>query len=268
MKNLELQILLIISCVIIADRQYAQPSIEIDQVLTIKDAHIPCPQAGTIRYNIETNDFEGWNGFYWQSLTGYQFYTGEVMDIDSNRYKTVEIDGKMWMAENLRTTRYRDGSTIPEVALDSLWKNANYGAWCKYGDLPSMELVYGKLYNWFVVQDTRGICPEGWHVPAANEWDEMNINMHELDHKDVRLGLWRHYLVKNESGFTALPAGQRFYLGFYAGLEEQANFWSSTDHNLNNAVYFQLEYYSIYFEEHNWLKKSGYSIRCVQDVNN
>ena len=234
----------------------------------IGELNVECPIPGTIQYNHETNDFEGWNGFYWVSLTGYQYYTDEVIDVDGHVYKTVEINGKMWMAENLRTTRYQDSTLIPEVVSDTTWENANYGAWCKLSNNNSLEEIYGKLYNWFTIQDARGVCPIGWHVPTMQEWDDMRRATHPLGHRDITQDLWRFKLGDNNTGFTALPGGHRGPTGYFSGREDQANFWSSTEDNIDDAVYYRIEYYSNTFEERDWSKNMGHSIRCIRVINN
>jgi hypothetical protein len=95
---------------------------------------------------------------------------GSVTDIDGNTYATIQIGTQVWMAENLRTTRYRNGDPIPNVTDKWKWGGLSRGAWCHYENDPKYEVPYGKLYNWHTVSDARKMCPTGWHVPYEAEW--------------------------------------------------------------------------------------------------
>ena len=97
--------------------------------------------------------------------------TDVCIDIDGNVYETVQIGDQLWMAENLKVTHYNDGSEIQYVQSESsepnVWKNLSTGAYGYYNDDPYHLDTYGNLYNWYVVDDDRGVCPEGWHVPSG-----------------------------------------------------------------------------------------------------
>lgn len=99
-----------------------------------------------------------------------QLETGKVTDIDGNTYKTVKIGNQWWIAENLKVTHYRNGDAIPEVTDNEQWKNLNSGAYCAYDNNESNAAVYGYLYNWYAMNDSRNIAPEGWYVPSDEEW--------------------------------------------------------------------------------------------------
>ncbi len=102
------------------------------------------------------------------SFTAQQASSGTVTDIDGNVYHTVTIGTQVWMVENLKTSRYRNGDNIPQIPDATEWAGLNTGAWCLYNS--DYNGVYGKLYNWYVVNDPRGLCPSGWHVPTATDW--------------------------------------------------------------------------------------------------
>ena len=93
-----------------------------------------------------------------------------ITDIDGNIYKTVFIGKYQWMAENLKVSKYNDGTTIPQVRDNFDWKNLNKGAWCYYENDESNNDKYGKLYNWYAAMSTRNICPSGWRVPRNEDW--------------------------------------------------------------------------------------------------
>ena len=95
---------------------------------------------------------------------------GTVTDIDGNVYKTVKIGNQIWMAENLKTTRYANGDIIPNITDGKEWNNLKTGAWCFFKNETKYNSIYGKLYNWYAVADSRNICPKGWHVPTDNEF--------------------------------------------------------------------------------------------------
>ena len=97
---------------------------------------------------------------------------GTVADIDGNVYRTITIGKQEWMAENLRTTQYRNGTPIVNITdMDEWDANESTGAWAYYDNDESMDTVYGKLYNWYAVTDSQGLCPQDWHVPSGDEWN-------------------------------------------------------------------------------------------------
>ncbi len=160
-----------------------------------------------------------------------------VTDIDGNTYSTVNIGAQVWMAVNLRTSKYRDGSTIPEVTENTSWEGLSTGAWSNYGNYAPNNDTYGKLYNWHAVNDTRGLCPQGWHVPSDAEWKALETTLgmpaNELNNVGYRgdaanVGgklkavdqLWEppNTGASNSSGFSALPGGHRNSDGQFVGV--------------------------------------------------
>ena len=95
---------------------------------------------------------------------------GIVTDIDGNVYETVLIGDQLWMAENLKTTKYRDGSEIPNITNNQEWNDLSSGAYSDYDNNPTNSETYGRLYNWHTVDDYRGLCPEGWEEPSVSDW--------------------------------------------------------------------------------------------------
>jgi uncharacterized protein (TIGR02145 family) len=95
---------------------------------------------------------------------------GEVIDIDGNKYATIKIGSQIWMAENLRTSRYSNGDTIPNFSEFWQWYNLTYGGWAHYRNDPAFEKTCGKLYNWYAITDSANICPKGWHVSTDDDW--------------------------------------------------------------------------------------------------
>ena len=216
--------------------------------------------------------------------TGYgstmSFTTEEdltVTDIDGNVYQTIIIGEQEWMMENLKVTHYRDGTAIPTGHSNSDWSNLSTGAYAVYNDDESNADTYGYLYNWYAVDDSRNIAPEGWHVPTDDEWQ---ILVDYLGGSSVAGGKMKETGTEhwnspntgatNESGFTALPGGYRGS-GYYGGMGNYGGyFWSSTGYDSGYAWYRELSYDSSevgrsYYYYYYGSKRDGFSVRCVRD---
>jgi len=211
----------------------------------------------------------------------YMPLTGFVTDIDSNEYGWVRIGNQTWMAENLRTIHYRDGSTIREVTDDLYWSGTSIASFCYYENNPDNAAIYGVLYNWSTTVDVRGLAPEGWHVPSDEEWMELEsfLGMSEsmLDYPYPGRGTDQGKKLKttsgwndngngtDEFGFSALPSGSRdFYSGVFGSMGYFADFWTTTEYNLDYAWVRGISYSSDGVNRH-VSKRSGYSVRCVKD---
>ncbi len=199
-----------------------------------------------------------------------------LIDIEGNKYKTVNIGAQVWMAENLKTAKYSNGTVIPNVTDNSQWQNNTTGAWAYYNNDASNNIKYGKLYNWYVVSPTtngnKNICPTGWHLPSDAEWTIL------IDYlggetvaggkmKEVGTTSWNSPNTKatNTSLFTGLPGGDRDYDGNYYHIGINACFWSSTENNANNAWVRLLETNDGYASRYYFGKRNGFSIRCIRD---
>jgi uncharacterized protein (TIGR02145 family) len=198
---------------------------------------------------------------------------GTVTDIDGNVYQTVTIGTQEWMAANLKVTHYRNGVAIPNVTDNSIWQGLPWGAYCDYNNDVNNVAVYGRLYNWYAAADSRNIAPVGWHVPSDAEWQTL---VDFLGGGSVAGGKMKetgtaHWLspntgATNESGFSALAAGYRYFNGFFYGLGSyEAAFWSSTGYLSSYAWYRSLSRSSAQVLRNNDNKTGGYSIRCIKD---
>ncbi|PKK84270.1 MAG: hypothetical protein CVT49_04700 [candidate division Zixibacteria bacterium HGW-Zixibacteria-1] len=197
-----------------------------------------------------------------------------VMDIDGNMYSTIQIGSQCWMAENLKVTHYRNGDPIPNVTDDGVWAELATGAYCNYNNDEGNVATYGRLYNWYAVDDSRNIAPEGWHVPTDAEWQTL---VDYLGGETVAGGKMKeagtsHWLspntdATNESGFSALPGGNRYYYGGYGGVTGSGIFWSSTEREIADiaAWYRLLNFASSAVFRNAEYKKGGLSVRCVRD---
>ncbi len=183
----------------------------------------------------------------------------------------VTIGIQMWMNKNLNVDHYRNGDSIPEVRDSATWVNSKTGAWCYYNNSDSLGKIYGKLYNWYAVNDPRGLAPEGWHVPSDKEWTILanflggdSIAGRKL--KEPEYLHWKiHYLnPTNESGFSALPGGCCQSNGAFGALSYIGYWWSSTE-SANFALSRSLNGMNDNITVNNCDQKVGFSVRCVKD---
>ncbi len=211
-----------------------------------------------------------------------------VTDIDGNIYSIVKIGDQIWMAENLKVTKYRNGTLIPHVTDNSEWTGLTTGAYCIYNNDKSNVATYGNLYNWYAINDTRNIAPTGWHISSDDEWKqlEMALGMSESNAYDTfwrgtsegsklagKADLWSNGELENnagfgKSGFFALPGGFRSYSnGTFNYIRTRAYFWSSTVYNENViAAWIRGLRYDHSDETRDYgHKRNGFSVRCLQD---
>ncbi len=200
---------------------------------------------------------------------------GTVNDIEGHIYKTIDIGTQTWMAENLRATRLNDKTQIPNVTDLSAWASLTSMGYCwNNNDPKSFKSIYGALYNWYVV-GTNKICPEGWHVPSEEDW---NILQAYLGGSNVAGGALKetgttHWQNPNEdasnnSGFTALPGGQRdiinnFWNGTWIGVFGQ--WWTSTNESTGQYYDWELDYSSGQAFYGALSSSMGLSLRCVKN---
>ena len=197
----------------------------------------------------------------------------QVTDQDKIEYKTVIIGSQEWMSENLNVENYRNGDPIPQVQDDEQWKNLTTGAWCYYENNPENGKTCCKLYNWYAVNDSRGLAPNGWHIPSDAEFTKLTDYLGGEDVAGGKLKaptVWKdpNSGASNESGFTAFPGGYRNFNSLFGGLNEEGIFWSSKQYSQGNLAFVcYLEYSSS--QVNNFVygldKKSGLSVRCLKN---
>jgi len=199
---------------------------------------------------------------------------GSVEDIDKNVYKTVTICGQTWMAENLRTTHYQNGDQIENIINNTEWENLKSGAYSLFENDTTNKHPYGALYNWYAVNDSRKIAPEGWHVATDEEWTTLMecLGGEEIagaKMKEIGIIHWTSTTdeITNESGFTSLPSSYRFPFGGFGDLGESCSFWASTEKNDSIAWNRGIGAEDLYCGRGAYLKEYGFSIRCVKDNN-
>ena len=192
-----------------------------------------------------------------------------VIDIDGNSIGAKPIGNQIWITQNLKVKKYRNGDVIPQIQNSSEWSTLTTGAWCYYNDDPSQ----GVLYNWYAVNDSRGLAPSGWHIPSNEEW----ISLHDYlggpswaATKMKNQTGWSQNNGSNESGFSAIPEGYRLSGGPYECLDVNGKakdaFWhTSTEYSLSNSKYTSLIHNINTPLFGNNDKRYGLSVRCVKD---
>ncbi|NHZ85449.1 MAG: hypothetical protein GWP19_06170 [Planctomycetia bacterium] len=210
------------------------------------------------------------------TLVQCQNRKGTVTDIDGNVYKTVKIGEQVWMAENLKVTRYRNGNRISNVTNNSRWSKLKTGAYCAYDNDDINIKTYGLLYNWFAVNDSRSLAPVGWHIPSSNEWKYLEKYLgistfrQQNSSKLKATKGWPMYgNGTNESGFTAIPSGSRNpFKGSFKFLGQFGYYWltnggtSGAWHTYACGVEITDD---TYVRNCSGIASGGRSVRCIKD---
>lgn len=190
--------------------------------------------------------------------------------------KEVTIGKQVWMTQNLNVDKFRNGDPIPEAKTDEEWRKAGENgepAWCYYNNNPDNGDRYGKLYNWYAVNDPRGLAPEGWKIPSDEEWSRLADFLGGVSVAGTKMkstDFWADYEGKsgngtNESGFSGLPGGVRNDYGTFNGIGEVGIWWISTELDADNAWNRYLNYFNGVVGRLNFDKKAGFSVRCLRD---
>lgn len=195
-----------------------------------------------------------------------------VIDIDGNKYHTITIGRQIWMADNLKVERFRNGDLIQNLKNGTEWENTTDPAYCYFRNEKKRNKSYGKLYNWHAVNDSRGLCPKGWHIPSDDEWQLLSdfLGGNEVAGDKMKAIGFKYWAepnpgATNQSGFTALPCGGRDEYGEFITDKYGGHWWSTTaDGSVDiwiRSIYFG--YGSILRDSYH--KNSGFSVRCVKN---
>lgn len=214
----------------------------------------------------------------------YSYTSGpNVTDINGNTYQSFTNScGQTWTKMNLNVNCYRDGSVIPQVTNASQWANLTTGAWCWYKNDSLNNWQYGKLYNWYAINDPRGLAPQGWHIPSETDWNKLVRCIDTTANtitgnpqsstaggsmKEVGLSHWANPNLgaTNISGFTGLPGDYRSYDGSFSNTIRIGAWWSSTQSSATNAWNRGLGYYTTWINRGSPNKANGASVRLVKD---
>ena len=202
-------------------------------------------------------------------------FTTLLADVSGNIYHTVTIGTQVWMAENLKTSKYRDGKIISKLTNPISWTNFPSGAYCSYDNSTADSISYGNLYNWSAVHDSRYLAPTGWHIPTKAEvltlityLGGQSVAGDKL--KEIGNTHWSgsYALATDSNGFTALPGGfistENGIYGFY-NLGVIGQWWTSSEVDTNNAWSWSLDNSTSQAAINSGSKQAGYSVRCVKD---
>jgi uncharacterized protein (TIGR02145 family) len=200
---------------------------------------------------------------------------GPVLDFEGNSYKTIKAGTHVWMAENLRSIKFNDGTDISKVSGSMQWKNIIAPGYCWYNnDSISNSTIYGALYNGYAVNSGK-LCPTGWHIPAIDEWQQLKEFITDTISdggklKEAGTIHWMapNYGSTNSSGFTALPSGFRFIDGSYTAIYYYTGFWTATEIGSDNQWFVGLYYGDASATLSSVSQKYGLSVRCVKDYEN
>jgi uncharacterized protein (TIGR02145 family) len=201
-----------------------------------------------------------------------------VNDYDGNWYRIINIGKQKWLNKNLAVTHFRNGDPIKYYDKSEDWKACSSPAFCFYEEDTNNTVFYGNLYNWYVVSDKRGVCPEGWRVPSDTDWTELSMmfggaNNAGSELKDSAFGTWiQNNKNTNLSRFSALPSGHRNEEGEYERLHRYCYFWSIESYSGNACVIpngcaheCSLQDETSYFLQDWGIKTRGMSIRCIKN---
>ena len=199
-----------------------------------------------------------------------------ITDSEGNSYKTVTIGTQQWMADNLKVSKYSDGTAIPNIPDNSQWQTNTTGAWCYYKNDTANNTKYGKLYNWSAVNKksngNKNVCPTGWHVPTDAEWTVLTDYIGGLTVSGGKLKeagtiSWNspNTDATNTSLFTALPGGYRDFFANFYHIGDYGYWWSSTEHDIYGAWYRYLNKYNGITNRPYFNKVIGLSVRCLKD---
>ena len=198
-----------------------------------------------------------------------------ITDLDGHTYNVVKIGSQTWMGQNLNVSRFRNGDPILEAKTDEAWEKAGADkkpVWCFYEASTENGKIYGKLYNWFAVNDPRCLAPKGWHIPSDKEWNTLSTALggHEKSGGKLKEKGTTHWKspnneATNESGFTALPGGINYSFGTFVKMGTTGYWWTTIEDGDDTAILYSLNYednalFNLFLN-----KGVGISVRCLKD---
>jgi uncharacterized protein (TIGR02145 family) len=240
-------------------------------------AYYPTEIIESIKFENDTNNNKVLNVYLFGYPKTYVLSSLDSIIFYKDIYQPLTIGSQVWMLKNLNVDHYRNGDSIPEVKNWDQWTALKTGAWCFYNNESDSGQIYGKLYNWYTVNDPRGLAPKGWHVTGKAEWYSLieflggdNVAGGKLKSKGTIYagdGLWLYPNegATNESGFSAIPAGCR-YDGSFSAIGGIGYWWTTWYlYNVPFSWYMGIEYgYSVIRSNYSE-RYYGYSVRCIKD---
>jgi len=225
--------------------------------------------------------------FYGENISSYSEVSFGCIDIDGNFYQTIQVGNQFWTTESLKVTHYRNGDAITHVPSNGNWSSTENGAYCMYNDSPGNGETYGNMYNWYAVNDSRNIAPQGWHVPSDDELKELEMTLgmsqYEANSTDLRgtnegsklsfrADLWQNGALEddtdfNSSGFKFLPGGSRrcIWSDDYQEIGSRSYIWTSTQNYNGESWYRGIDHDDTRVARNDCDKNYGFYLRCVKD---
>lgn len=189
--------------------------------------------------------------------------------LKSQPIKEIKLGNQIWMLHNLNVDKFRNGDNIPQAKSLEEWKKARdkkQPAWCYYNNDPKNGNKYGRLYNWYAVNDPRGIAPIGWHIPSDYEWSVLEKSIgNEIGKKFKGKSAW---VIDGENGkivLSGLAGGYRYDYGEFFNIGYDGDWWSSSVNESEDAWIRYMDYYNGFVSRFFYYKGLGLSVRCVKD---
>ena len=207
------------------------------------------------------------------TLSGFILFNSSCSKDKEEIVEVVTIGEQVWMSKNLNVEKFRNGDSIPQVKSDKEWDLASKNkkpAWCYYNNLPSNGEIYGKLYNRYAVTDSRGLAPNGFHIPNNLDFYKLISFLDDSLGTAIKIksttGWYNNSNGTNSSGFSALPSGNRNPSGSFSGIEMNASWWSTdTDRTPGYSNTIGLLYSMSWMGSSGQNNGCGFPIRCVKD---
>ncbi len=192
---------------------------------------------------------------------------------NNNNYQTISIGNQIWMSKNLDVSKYRNGDIIPQVTDPAQWADLTTGAWCYYANFTGNGVIYGRLYNWYAVNDPRGLSPNGYHIPTKAEFETLHSFLGgslnaggKMKETGTTNWLSPNTGATNSTGFTAIPGGYCDGNGEFSNFSIASYIWTATENINNNQVWYCAIFYNNNFSSlPSGYKKLGMSVRCIKD---
>lgn len=212
------------------------------------------------------------------------FNSDDNVNIRKVVYESVQIGEQVWMSRNLDVTHYRNGDPIPYIPDSADWVNLKTGAWCYFGNLAEHDSAFGKLYNWYAVNDPRGLAPKGWKIPSDDDWNELELYLGQDPEFVNKIGFrgnpiaqkicggydyWyegklRDHPEFNITGFNGLPGGARGYDGVFYDFHFFVYWWTSTEYNDRQAYRRRIKHEYLDISRFHDQKDRAFSVRCIK----
>ena len=197
-----------------------------------------------------------------------------IIEIERPLELSTVIGKQEWMTRNLNVSKFRNGDIILEAKSAYEWKSAadnGIPAWCYHYNDPDLGEMCGKLYNWYAVNDKRGLAPEGWRIPSENDWNKLLSFLGKLNSgkmlKNDNGWIPKSFNGNNETGFSAIPGGKRGYHGKFLINYSSTYWWTSSEENETYVYLFFVTNSSGLLYKYSYLKGAGMSVRCIREVN-